>query len=219
MTPARTVPHPPADPDVGVEVLLAGTTVFHGHDRRFGATAFNPGPRPASRFSFFSDPRTGLSVPTFYGGLTEQVAIAESILHDVPLAGGAVTAAQVDQRLVSAVSVRRDLRLAQLHSAGLRRLGLRAQQITDTGPDQYPHTVGWAAAIHARYVDVDGLIWTSNRWNSDPALVLFGDRVAGSDIRTVATASRDFRRITDRLWLYDLLRTIKVATPALLARP
>lgn len=109
---------PPSDPDVLIEKLDQNVTLFHGHHRRFASTEFNPDPRPAARFSFFTSPATGSVVPTYYGGLTEEVAVAESLLHDVPMTGGQVTFAQRDIRVISAVRCIRPLRLAQLHGGG-----------------------------------------------------------------------------------------------------
>lgn len=192
------------------EIVKAGTTLFHGHRRAYGATIFNPGPRPAGRFSFFPTD-TGASVPAFYAGLTEKVAVAETFLHDVPLRGGQTTWAEQDLRIISAVRCSRELRLGQLHGAGLRRLGLKPRGLTDTESDEYPRTVRWAAAIHAAHPGLDGLVWMSARWNTSKAAVLFGDRVTSTELIAEPLVSRDFRIPSDREWLLEVLDRANVA--------
>jgi hypothetical protein len=204
------VPDPPDAPDLLVETIEAGSTLFHGHRRERDAVAFNPGPRPAGRFSFFEASADGRLVSAFYAGLNEEVAVAETLLHDVPLSGGQITWAEQNLRIISAVQCLRDLQLAQLHGGGLRRLGIKARELTDTGADEYPRTVRWAAAIHTARPDLDGLAWMSARWNSHKAVVLFGDRVGLADLAQDASVSRDFRILADREWLLDLLDSVNV---------
>lgn len=210
MTRKSVVPDPPNNPDILVEVIEAGTALFHGHGRKYGCTEFNPGSRPDGRFWFFARAGTSDVVPAFYAGEAEEAAVAETLLHDVPLSGGQITWAQQDLRVISAVTCKRDLRLAQLHSGGLRRLLLKQGQITDTEADEYPRTVMWAAAIHAARPELDGLLWMSARWNSSRAVVLFGDRVSEADLTAVDEASRDFRIPADREWLLGLLGRVNV---------
>lgn len=241
MSASSEVPAPPNDPDVLQEIVEAGTTLFHGHGRAYGATTFNPGPRPAGRFSFFPTD-TGAPVPAFYAGLTEEVAVAETFLHDVPLRGGQITWAEQELRIISAVRCSRELRLGQLHAAGLRLLeltasedrshgatkerrsearsergseqsdlGLKPRGLTDTESDEYPRTVRWAAAIHATHPGLDGLVWMSARWNTSRAAVLFGDRVTSAELIAEPLVSRDFRIPSDREWLLETLDRVNVA--------
>lgn len=137
------VPLPPHNPDILVDRLPAGTRLFHAHHRRFRPNQFNPGPRPTSRFSFFPSASTGDPVPAFYAGRTEQVAVAETLLHDVPLTGGQLTWTEQETRVMSAVSCSRELSLAQLHGGVLCRLGITARQLTDTEQTEYLQTVRW----------------------------------------------------------------------------
>jgi len=73
--------------------------------------------------------------------------------------------------------------LGVLHDDGLRRLGLRNNQLIDTEAREYPDTVKWARELHA--IDepgLDGLVWMSRQFNSGRAFVLFGDRVVQDDL-------------------------------------
>jgi hypothetical protein len=87
--------------------------------------------------------------------------------------------------LVSTIAARRELTLIQLHSHGLTRLGISQSDLTGSEAWQYPRTVAWAAALHARQEGADGLIWVSRKFNTSFALVLFGDRVLRSDLEVV----------------------------------
>jgi hypothetical protein len=87
--------------------------------------------------------------------------------------------------LASAIAARRDLTLIQLHSHGLPRLGISRAELIDSEAESYARTVAWAAALHARLPEADGLIWVSRRFDTSFALVLFGDRVARADLEVV----------------------------------
>jgi hypothetical protein len=87
--------------------------------------------------------------------------------------------------LVSGLAPERDLRLVQLHSYGLGKLGLHRAELIDSEVRHYPRTAAWAAAIHAWREKVDGLVWVSRLHDTTFALILFGDRVARGDLRVV----------------------------------
>ncbi len=76
----------------------------------------------------------------------------------------------------------RDLRLIELHGYGLKRLDLHPHELTSTDPTEYASTVAWAKALHAAATDADGLLWMSDQFNTQRALMLFGDRVSESDL-------------------------------------
>lgn len=75
----------------------------------------------------------------------------------------------------------------------------------------------WAQAIHNHRADVDGLVWMSARWNTDKAVVLFGDRVPTTSLHVHDAACRDFRRPADEEWLLDLLDSMHVQALARVA--
>lgn len=139
-------------------------------------------------------------MPAWYGATSPEAAVAESIFHDLPVHGGVVTVNQFRDRIVSTVTFTRPLTLAQLDSDGLRRLGLRPTDLTDTAADTYDQTAQWAAALHDQHPPLDGLAWVSRQRNTDRAVVLFGDRVHESQLITGAV-ERDFANIYDWEWL------------------
>lgn len=207
----RHVPAPPDPLDPLWEVIATGSRLFRVHEPRFpdgtvnDGTAFNPGHGGPLRWSFFGDP----VVPVHYSAASPEAAVHESILHDVVPGAHVPTQAWLG-KILTPLRTRRDLRLVQLHSEGLRRWGLRARDLTDTDADQYPLTVRWAAAAHN--VGADGVVWMSRQVNSVRAYCLFGDRVSSDDLVPDPddAQARVFATPPDSEWLYDLALRMKV---------
>jgi len=164
-----------------VEPWPVGKAMYRGHRSGTDGRRFNPGYGQPTRFAFFQD--NGTNVPVFYAGNTVDVAIAETLFHDLPLEhGAALLFFRFSDVAYSRMVPKRDLRLGVLHGDGLRRLGLRNHQLCDTDAVEYPDTVLWAAALHSRRdLALDGLVWMSRQFNREEAVVLFGDRVAIDD--------------------------------------
>lgn len=195
--PGAPAPLPPALPPTGIvppvpdpatldpliETWAAGELMFRGHALGTDPRRFNPGFGSPTRFAFFADSVTGSTVPVFYAGSTVKVAVAERLFHDLPLGpGSTLVFPQYCDVAYSKLAPRRPLRLGALHSDGLRRLGLRNHQICETDAVEYPDTARWAAALHSRMdISLDGLVWMSRQFNSEKAVVLFGDRVKLTD--------------------------------------
>ncbi len=153
---------------------------------KYHPTEFNPGsgvPSPRGRFHFFAA-APGRVVPILYGADQPFAALAETVFHDVPIRNPGRVVFESRLAPLSMVTLKplRDLRLVQLHGFGLRRLSIRAANLTDTEAAEYPRTTEWARALHAAMRDIDGLVWMSRQFNSAPALVLFGDRVRSTDL-------------------------------------
>lgn len=186
MRPTGIVPAPPVDLaslSPKTETWPTGTVLYRGHESGPFGRRFNPhfgGPR---RFSFFQD-KTHKNVPVLYAGKTIDVAIAETLFHDLPIDVGATLLAVTYEKVsYSRIVSTRALRLAALHSGGLRRLGLENKQLIDTDAIEYEDTVKWAKALHSRDdLNLDGLTWMSRQFNSEVAVVLFGDRVSVGDL-------------------------------------
>lgn len=170
-----TVPDPPSPFTSDDEVLDVGTVLYRVHSDRFVASAFNPGVGAPTRFAFFGAP----VVPVLYAGDTEDVAISESVLHDVPRRGGIVTDREFGGKRCSRIVVRRRLRLASLVGYGPRRLDVDADAVCATDASEYPSTVRWAEAAHD--AGFDGLAYPSRQASGRRAVVLFGDRVDEAD--------------------------------------
>lgn len=178
---ASTVPNPP-DPFDAIEHVLPAGNILHRVHGTFPAGSFNPGKGAPTRFAPFvnaADPAAG-PVPTLYAAATAEAAVCETLLHDIPLEGGRLSAAGYRGLKEATLELKRDVRLAKLMGAGLRRLHVAQQNLTATDGDVYDKTVLWAQAAHT--AGFEGLAWMSARENTAEAYVLFGDRVAEADL-------------------------------------
>jgi len=160
-------------------VLEAGHELFRVHSLERDGDEFNPGFGKPTRFAFFPDVRNEI-VPVLYSADTERAAISESLLHDTPLTGGQLQPSGYKNHRMSRLLTSRDLNLVALLGTGLRRLGVRASEVTDTDASEYEMTVRWAEAAHA--AGFDGIAYMSRQCNSDQAYVFFGDRVTADDL-------------------------------------
>lgn len=89
------IPEPPDPFRPRTATLGTGTQLYRCYTAEEGrtATTFNPGFGSPTRFGFFGNPL----VPVLYAAASEQAAVAETLLHDVPVIGGRLFAAGVDQ--------------------------------------------------------------------------------------------------------------------------
>lgn len=126
-------------------------------------------------------------MPTLYSASTLEGALSESIFHNVPVRGSKkfIRRYRLKPLLVSTIAPRRDLKLVQLHGYGLDRLRVSRAELIDSTARQYPRTAAWAAVLHARREDADGLIWMSRKHDTSLSLVLFGDRVRRDDLEVI----------------------------------
>jgi hypothetical protein len=167
-------------------------------------TDFNPGKGERTRFAFFGSP----VVPVLYAAQTEEAAVCETILHDLPPGPGKIRFRSVAGRVCAPLTTTRDLRLASLLGDGPRVLETEAKHVTGTMASQYGRTVRWAEAAHK--ADFDGLVWMSNRRNSDRAYVFFGDRVQPGDLAALPGSGKIFAAGPDLDWLVDYLSRLKI---------
>ena len=202
---------PPTPFQAQEHVLQRGTVLYrvfgnanHGEGSPRRVTGFNPGIGSRTRFAFFGAP----FVPVLYAADTEQAALCESILHEVPPGPGKVLYRNVADRVCAPLAPTRDLRLASLMGDGLRVLGTEAKQVTDTMADQYDRTVRWAEAAHE--AGFDGLVWMSSRRNTDRAYVFFGDRVQSGDLEPLPLHGRIFAAGPGFDWLADYLNGLNI---------
>lgn len=198
-----SVPEPPDPFDAAEEPLPPGHRLYRVGNNRRSVSAFNPGVGRPTRFAFFGDP----VVPVLYAADTERAALAETLLHDIPVTGGRLAYDAYADTVMGRLVVRRRLRVASLRGLGLRRLGVLANQVTDTDASEYPRTVAWAAAAHA--AGFDGLAWTSRLCNDSRAIALFGDRT-GDALEQDTTFGRLFESGPDLDWLIDTCAPLHV---------
>jgi RES domain-containing protein len=146
---------------------------------------FNPG-RGIGRFHPFRDAR-GNVVPTLYAAEDREGSLSETVFHSVPVRGPGKRIRRVVLKplVVSTLVCNRDLRLAQLFGFGLRRLGVNRVKLIEASKRQYPRTAAWAQAIHGCDERIDGLVWVSRPNDGTRSVVLFGDRVPASTLRSI----------------------------------
>ncbi len=182
---------PPADggtgvtpvPPVALHVTLTELTtrqVLHRvHQEQYRADQFNPGVRGNARFSPIQNDQ-GQPIPTLYAGTTMDCALMETVFHDVPHTAGFKTfdKGKLTDQVHSTVEVTQPLKVVDLASVPLRKLGVTRKQLIDTEKDQYPATRKWAEALHSQFPEAQGLSWVSRQDDSARAVVLFGDRIA-----------------------------------------
>ncbi|WP_343600518.1 RES family NAD+ phosphorylase [Mycobacterium sp.] len=190
---------PPIPFDPATATVPAGHLLYRVLSATRTATDFNPGLGAATRFGFFGDP----VVPILYAADTEDAAIAETLLHDIPIEGGVLPYDRYAGAVLVRLKLTRQLCVAVLHGTGLRRLRVRADDVTTSPASAYPATVRWAQAAHT--VGLDGLVWMSRMCNDAKAYVFFGDRCGGD--RQAFTQDHDHARIfaspADQMWLVD----------------
>ena len=176
-----TVPPPPQPLECNETVLPAGTRIHRIHDRQFGATQFNPG-RGNSRFAPFAV--AGSAIPTAYAATSFECAAFETIFHDIdPSAFKSVYWSSIEPLVYSTLILARDVALASLFTADLLRYGVERNQLIDTPKSTYPQTRAWSPVIHEAASKPEGMIWVSKRYDQERAMMLFGSRVAATDLR------------------------------------
>lgn len=119
--------------------------------------------------------------PFLYAGLTEETALAETLLRDVPpddRGYRSVPRTAVSDRRIAALVLVSDLQLVSLISAtDLAAIGQDYWLVTAPGHD-YPQTRDWAHWLRRQAPWAHGLVWNSLRDPGGHAMVLFGDRLA-----------------------------------------
>jgi RES domain len=194
---------PPSPFKPAVETLAKGHRLYRVFTNTRLATEFNPGFGAATRFGFFGKP----VVPIMYAADTEEAAIAETLLHDIPVEGGNLLWDDYSGKALALLDVTSDLRLAAMHGLKLRQLGAEPEDVTSGPASTYPDTVKWAKAAHG--FGVDGMVWMSRRCNSTKAYVFFGDRCASAFNQDMSHA-RIFASPADQTWLIDFCAPLHI---------
>ena len=182
-------PAPPATLHVTPWTLSAKQVLHRVQEDLYKADQFNPGLKGNARFSPIRNAKGDL-IPTLYAAATFDAAAMESVLHDVSHAPGFkhYDKRKLEGQLHSEVKVKRELKLADLSSVALRKLGAQRKQLIDTEKDQYLATRRWAEAIHAQHPDIQGLSWISRQDDSARAVMLFGDRIPKGAMQQVGAS-------------------------------
>jgi RES domain len=162
-------------PDPLESIWHAGDPIIRCHRIIIGATEFNTS--SVSR-RFRPVKSQGVVVPTLYGADLVQGALSETVFHDVPVRGRGrrIQRKALLPMMRSTVIPTRDLRLFQLHGAGLRRLRVTHSELIESSARQYDRTAAWGQALYD-HADDDGLVWRSRQFNDSYAVMLWGGRV------------------------------------------
>lgn len=157
------------------------------HSSCFGATDFNPG-IGNSRFSPIKDSK-GKSVSTLYGGESLAVAMAETVLHDLPIPckGAPVELSVLDTLARSKIASKEDLELVDLNPRFMKKHGITQADLLGSSADNYTETHQWAEKVHADNPVAQGIQWASKQ-HGDKAVMLFGDRVDTKKLKIIINA-------------------------------
>ena len=159
-------------------ILKKGTKIFRISYRHFSGIALNPhhyaddpGFDPilnGSRFSPFKA-KNGKWVPSSYVGQSEQVAVGEVLLRNMPKMASyfSITLDQLSGLRMFELSLREDLNFVRLRGLGLRALGLRNVDVIGLPQPAYPETQAFAKAIYnhslVKKESTAGMVWTSRQ--------------------------------------------------------
>jgi hypothetical protein len=126
-------------------------------------------------------------IPTQYLATDYECAVHETIFHDVPIDEPSKTVGidNIKPLAHSVIELKRDLVLVPLFGPDLAKWGVSRADLIDKTAADYPVTAQWALAIHQSRPDAHGIIWTSKRCDPQQAALLFGDRVAETDLTAV----------------------------------
>ena len=166
--------------------LKKGALIERVHNNAYAANGFNPCLGNPSRFAPIED-ASGACVPSLYAGETFEVAVYETIFHDVPAKARKKRVPQktVKDSAQGRLEVLRDLKLVSLREPDLKQWRIKRNQLISSSPKRYSETAEWAEAIHHQFADAEGLEWTSNQCDPATAYLFFGGRVNASDFKIV----------------------------------
>jgi hypothetical protein len=181
------VPRPPADVDPQIERWGAGRAIVRCHAPKYHERQFNETTHLAR---FRPLVHAGELVPTIYGADDFAGAVSETVFHEVPVRGPnrRILRSAIDRWVWSEVAPTRDLSLVVLHGTGLRRVQVTHGDLIECDASEYADTVPWSVALHDAASAPDGLCWRSRQHNDSLALMLFGSRVAETDLAVVRAA-------------------------------
>jgi RES domain len=164
-------------------LLRRGTCLWRVHGQPYSPRSFKASHADplfgGARFDATDDD----PYPYYYAALDDATAIAETMLRDLaPDEEGmrAVPRPAVAGRLISGLTLTRDLELVSLVTGP--DLGAIGQDgwLINAPAHQYPQTRAWAHWLRSQAQWAHGLIWPSLRDQGRMAVVLFGDRCAAA---------------------------------------
>jgi hypothetical protein len=183
------LPPPPKSLDATLVTWGGGLEFHRVHDLAFGGSEFNTSTKGNARFSPITD-YAGVPIPTLYAGTTLDCALMETIFHDVPFKAGfkPFSKLKMNGKVHSVLLLTADLRLIDLSTIALHKLGVKRTQLIDTTKAHYPATRRWAQALYSQFPAAQGLRWTSRQDDQSHAIMLFGTRMNPSDLTLAGTS-------------------------------
>lgn len=191
MTTVNSIPKPSSNLKIKIVELPAKTMLWRVHPKRFGPIQFNDSGAGNARFSPIYD-STGKIIPTIYAANSLEASLMETVFHDVATSSGLkiFDSRKFDLMAHCLMINNSKLKLAALHGAALRGLGITERDLIHSPAADYKDTREWAMAIHAQQPDVQGMVWTSRQCSPELAYVFFGDRCP-KNIFSAASSSPD----------------------------
>jgi RES domain len=110
-----------------------------------------------------------------YAGESEEVAIAETVLHDIPRRGApaVIPAAKLESMALSEVRLRRAVSVIDLTGLGLKRIDQTQEELIATLADEYPRTARVAQDLLDAIPAVEGILYPSNQFATGRCAVLY----------------------------------------------
>lgn len=204
--------------------LRRGACLWRVHQEPYAASAFNPSLSDVLYGGARFDATGADSYPYYYAGLTEETALAETLLRDLAFDDSGyrvVLREKVSGHRLSALALLKDLSLVSLvHAEDLAAVAQDSWLVTAPARD-YPQTRDWAHWLRRQAMWAHGLIWDSLRDRGGLAMVLFGDRLArdfGDDYEK--TLLHEITGLTVNLgdaagtaWVNERLRRYRAVVP------
>lgn len=161
-----------------IAALPAGTILYHVHRAKYDALDFNPH-RDGVRWRFSPIRDDVGAVPSWYGSLTPEGALCETVFRDLVKQrhGSIYRKVALQGRVVSSVRLLEELRLLELHGDGL--LSMRfPKHLTQCEPYGYRHSAAIGQRLYRACRDVAGFVWRSRINDAHLSLVLYSPRTA-----------------------------------------
>lgn len=199
MSTDKKFPQPPANIKVKTEIVPAGTTMWRVYNSAYSETGFNPG-KGDSRFSPLKDVNNQI-IPSLYAGESIDVALMESVFHDVPHTGDKeFSTSKFNNQMISELTLKQDLVMAKLHGPALRGLGITEAELIHCDASEYQHTRAWGEKVHASAPNAQGMKWASKQAGG-MTYVFFGDRVNANafNISTPGTQLNKHAKAVERI--------------------
>lgn len=171
--------------------LAAGTVLFRIHASSRPADVFRTVPSHryygGGRFDATADDE----YPFIYAGESIEVAIAETLLRDLPFDATGVLQlplVKVRGRRISAVATTLSCALVSLRSASDLAAVSQDPWLTTCDPSFYAQSRHWAHWIRRQAPTAAGYVWMSRREPTQRAFIFFGDRLPSGAIASVSDA-------------------------------